>query len=366
LRGHKLPLAGVGVAMCLLRATTAWGQPKPRDPVGAEALFRQGLAALKANDWQTGCEKFRKSMVLDGSVSTQFKLAKCSEHDGKLATAWYEYETALKLNRDAQTSDRRKMELEAAIRAAIATLKPRVPMLSVKVAPRPDGLEVSRDGIPIDNSVLGESLPVDPGDHELLARAPGFHEVRQRVTVAEGRPVEIDLRLVAKPVSTIPQPLPPQVSATAFPAAKPSAEAQRQPISPSVRPPKATEVELDTGSKSFRWGQQETGLTLAGTGALALAAAGYCGIRTWMYISDMDDFKHSSDNTYDKGVFGPRDNAAKFQTLGFAFAGAGAALVGIGLDLYLTASPRKPTTAQVRSAKVEVQVVPFEVMAQGI
>lgn len=334
-------LSGLALACVLLPAATANGQATARDPIGAEELFRQGLAALKADDWDTACAKFRKSMDLDSSVSTQSKLAKCSEHNGKLATAWYEFENALKLNRDATVSERRRAELDAAIRAALAELRPLVPKMSVKVQPNPPGLEVTRDGIPVVNSVLGELLPVDPGDHEVVVRAPGFEEVRRTVTVERGRSLEVEVNLEpSTPRTSAPAPTAPTSTQTAAPA-------DTEPTSPP--PTQSASLQAVPGNQSpptqaHRWGQRETGYVAIGAGGVMLAVAGFFGIRTLMYVHDMDDHK-LNDGRYDPGVNGPRDKALNAQTLGFVFAGIGAGLAGVGVSLCLTAPTRTATQA---------------------
>src|SRR5262245_30190103 len=57
------------------------------DPFAAEALFNSAKELLQAGDWAGACAKFRKSMALDPAVSTRTKIAKCLEHEGKLAQA---------------------------------------------------------------------------------------------------------------------------------------------------------------------------------------------------------------------------------------------------------------------------------------
>jgi hypothetical protein len=337
-------LSGLALACVLLAATTARGQSTARDPIGAEELFRQGLAALRADDWDTACAKFRKSMDLDPAVSTQSKLVKCSEHNGKLVTAWYEFENALKLNRDAPVSERRRAELDVAIRAALAELRPLVPKMSVKVQPNPPGLEVTRDGLPVVNSVLGELLPVDPGEHEVVVRAPGFEEARRAVTVERGRSLEVEVNLVPSIRQASPPAPPAQMAgpkAIAAPAESvgaPPAQSASLLAGPSTQSPP---------SQSHRWGQRETGYAVIGAGGVMLAVAGFFGIRALKYVHDMDDHKLEN-GTYDPGVNGPRDKALKAQTLGLVCAGIGAGLAGVGVSLWLTAPTHTANQASSR------------------
>jgi hypothetical protein len=344
--------------LCLLCCRPVHGQVAAADPVAAETLFRQGLDATKAGDWEIGCQKFAKSMVLDPSVSTQFKLAKCSEHAGRLATAWYEYETALKMNREANVSERRRAELARAISAAAAALKPRVPMLTIQVRPQPAGLEIWRDGSPIAREVLGESLPIDPGSHELIVRAPGFAEARRQFDItevhADTRVDTVEIELVTTP----PQPTQTTAGAVVSPAAAPTPAAPRarparkplrEPVPAAIRLPGPAFQATQDRDRS-RWDQRKTGLVIGGCGVVALGIAGYFGIRTLSDVRDMDTHR-LKDGNYDVGVHGPLDDASKAQTLGFVFGATGAALLGVGAALYFTAEPPKPNTASTQSPK---------------
>src|SRR5262245_1391277 len=91
--------------------------PKPpaqpvRDPVKAEALFKSAKALLDAGDWGAACTKLQASMDLDPSVSTLLKIARCHEHEGKLAAAWNDVSEALKLNQTAAQTEKRRRELD--------------------------------------------------------------------------------------------------------------------------------------------------------------------------------------------------------------------------------------------------------------
>jgi tetratricopeptide (TPR) repeat protein len=115
--------------MAFALSMTAAARAEPtRDPAAAEALFNEAKALLKRGDWGAACAKYRASMELDPAVATLLKIASCYEREGKLAAAWYDYQRALKLNRERtdQSAQRRKA-LEAYATKALAALEPRVP-----------------------------------------------------------------------------------------------------------------------------------------------------------------------------------------------------------------------------------------------
>src|SRR4051812_40177212 len=89
--------------LACLPATAGAAEPRQgaepaRDPVAAEALFQQARELLKQGAWGEACSKFETSMELDPSVSVLLKIARCREHEGKLAQAWYQLQRARALN----------------------------------------------------------------------------------------------------------------------------------------------------------------------------------------------------------------------------------------------------------------------------
>ncbi len=169
------------------------GAAQTRDPAAAEALFRAGLDALDRGDWAHACAKFDASLQLDPSAGTSINVARCFEHDGKVARAWAELQRAQVLAREAP--EQRRRELEAFVTAEIARIEPRLPRLRIVATDLPPGAEVRRDGIPLNPAVLGEPLPVDAGHHEVEATAPGYQTGRWSVVAAEGATAELLLRL---------------------------------------------------------------------------------------------------------------------------------------------------------------------------
>jgi hypothetical protein len=326
-RASALVLAGG-----LLPASVALAQTSGRDPAGAEELFRQGVAAKSRGDWNAACDKFRKSMELDPNVSAQYKVAYCDERAGNLATAWLGYLTALKLNRETK-SDKRRSELDKAIKDAIAALEPKVPKLRISISPNDPKfkLELERDKVTLDAaSVIGEALPVDPGEHTIVVRAPGFVEQTVTVTVIEGRTVEAAIQLVQAPIAENPPVLPLPPTTVPLPQ-RPPANANHTFANGDLASPSTD------SQRGAHWGQKQTALVVGGAGLATLGVAAYFGIRTLSEVGKMSQYKNSDGETYNSGVYGPHDRALQFQLAGLVLAGAGAAMTGLGIGLYATA-----------------------------
>ncbi|MBL9027767.1 MAG: hypothetical protein JNL21_36590 [Myxococcales bacterium] len=197
--------SAVVIAFALGVSLSAGARPSPaqpadpaRDPAGAEALFKRGLEALEKDDWATACPQFEASLKLDPSVGAQINVARCAEHDGKLARAWAEYQKARVLNRETAGAKRKK-EVDAFLDDAITKLEPRLPYVTVTLARRPEGLRVERDGIELPLEGLGVAVPVDPGRHVFTATAPGHRGAREEIDLAESARREVVLDLVRDP-----------------------------------------------------------------------------------------------------------------------------------------------------------------------
>jgi PEGA domain len=194
-------------ALCVCAAAPAFAQP--HDKAAAEALFKEGRAALEKGDYTTACAKFAASLEGSGATGPLVNLAECEEKRGRIATAlqlWRDVATRL----GGTTDDRLPIAKER-----IAELEGRVPRITVKlpegapanttirVLPRPFGAQSSRTAAGVSGSssqrlgshvrIDAETTPrapdqpvtVDPGDHWIIVAAPGYEPQKVTVTVAE-------------------------------------------------------------------------------------------------------------------------------------------------------------------------------------
>jgi hypothetical protein len=191
--GRGLPGAAPLVAL-LLASSPALAEPDAGDRGAAEALFAEAHRLVDAGSWAEGCPKFEASFALYASASTMINLARCHEHDGKIATAWQDYRRALALNSEIQGAERRKGLLEIAQRG-VDELTPRLPKLRITIPAAPAGLEVLCDGKPLSSEALRDAVPLDPGVHEVRASAPGYRGQTLSVTLEEGKTATASLPL---------------------------------------------------------------------------------------------------------------------------------------------------------------------------
>lgn len=228
----------VGALVVLGSAAPAWAQPAD-DPAAAEALFDTARGLVNQGDWEGGCPKFDASFKLHASASTAINLARCHAHFGRVASAWTTYGRALALIGETPGVTRQQALQDVATRER-AEIAPRLPKLRIVVGKPPPGLTVTRDGAVVALAALGDSLPADPGPHEIVASAPGYRTEKTTVTAREREEVTAELALTV-------QVAPPPVDAPPGPPAPPT-------------PPPAR------GVSPWAWGWGTAGVGLALTG----------------------------------------------------------------------------------------------------
>lgn len=157
-----------------LVAVPAWAG----DKAAAEALFQAGKQLMDAGRLDEACPKLAASMQEEPSPGTMLNLALCHEKQGKTATAWAEYKEAAALAKQRGESARADVAEEFA-----GKLEPRLSRITIDVAGAVSSLEILRNGEPVLPATWGVGVPVDPGTHDIVARAPGYLEWRTRVVL---------------------------------------------------------------------------------------------------------------------------------------------------------------------------------------
>ncbi|WP_437777874.1 PEGA domain-containing protein [Sorangium sp. So ce1097] len=297
----RAAVALASAAAIALGGATARAQQPARDPVAAEALFKAARALVDKGDYAAGCPKFEASLALNPSASTMINIARCHEHEGKLATAWHDYHRALVLNRETAGEQRRR-GLEELARKGLAALEPRVPKLRIVVEGAPAGVEVQRDGTALPAAALGEALPIDPGPHEIRASAPGHQPETRSVTLQEGETATVELTLRPAPAA-------PEASAPVAPAEAPAASGG--------------------GVPTWAWISGAAGLALAG------ASVGFLIDDLSAIGALRDNCREAPGGTYcNPGYDVAADNARKNRDLALFVGLGGAGLVALGIATF--------------------------------
>ncbi len=293
---------------CALVLVAPFARAAPEPDPAALALFRQGRALLAEGRWSEGCAKIAESHAREPHASALLNLARCDEHEGRVASAWTRTHGALPLI--ARIGDPvRRGELRETAEKSLAALEPRLPKLRVLASEPLAGLRVEDDAgrmLPV-----GEELPFDPGPRRIRVTAHGRKPKAFEVVLAESRTVSLSVTL-EREVPADPQ------RGTSAPAL--SWPLPARPVSPPPSPP----------ASSSPWP------FVTGTAAIALAgvAVGFgvdaANANASLHARCGADLVCDEDPSYDPGP----TNARKDRGLGLAV-GLGASALVAGLVTYL-------------------------------
>lgn len=302
----------------------------------ATTLFYEARTLMARGKYGDACPKLERSLAIDPGIGTQFNLANCYEHVGKIASAWLDFDDVAKRAKEAGQAERERIAKSRA-----KDLEARLPKMVVDVGPTPaSNLEIRRDGVLVPRDAWGTPLPVDPGVHTLTATAPN-KEPWETSFVA----VEAKIRTIAIPQRVAAQP--PATSATmpAAPAVTPAPVPIVPPASPIEEPAPATSSQAMTSTTAADFPepvvetsgstQKTLGFVIGGAGILSLGTSVGFGIRS---LQKHDDARvHCSGNLCNAQGVELRNEARTAGNVATITAIAGGAALVTGIVLVLTA-----------------------------
>jgi hypothetical protein len=293
-------------AFVFLAACTLTAPALADDRAAAQRLFEQGQALFKEGKTAEACAKFDGAAALVSSPGVRLNLARCWEKIGRTASAWTRYDEALVAAErvgDAAAA--------AAARQGRDALAPRLTKLVITLADASAAskIQITRDGEALPPSVVGSDLPVDPGAHQIAARAPGFKEWSTRVDAAgEGATVRVSIpALEREPVAQTAV----AVGATAT-------------VTPNAEPPHAR------SSSPLR----TVGIVTGAVGVVGLGLGTYFGLTA---SSKWKGANRSGNTCLDASCPSATQEASNDATLSTVFFIAGGVLAATGVTLWLVA-----------------------------
>lgn len=160
------------------------------DVATARRLFKEARTLMKADDFEAASEKLERALQLDISPGYVLNLAVCLEELGKLGSAWLRYQKAEKLANEKGSDRQRDFARERA-----EAISAQVPRLRVTGPPEAaDGaVQIQLDGQPLPRATLEGAIPVDPGTHEVSARAAGYISFEKTIDIVESGIVDIEI-----------------------------------------------------------------------------------------------------------------------------------------------------------------------------
>jgi hypothetical protein len=274
----------------------------PRDPVKADALFREGQAALVAGDLVTACGKLADSWAIDPTLGTLLHLAFCHEKQGRLYAAWNEFARGA---REAErTEQRERASFAATRRDEIGQSLPRA-RLVLRAGERALALRV--DGQPYEGNPEDETVVVPAGSHAIQIETV-THERRSKVVTFP----EHAITLVRFDEDG----------------------ATREPMTSSPeKPPEEPAQKDESGTRTL-------GFVIGAAGIVTLGVGTYFGVATF---SKKDEAAKGCDaGGCDPDAKRAGDLAHTYAALSTVLVAAGVVCAGAGLLLVLTSPPPRP------------------------
>jgi len=191
------------------------------DVATAQVLFDDGRKLMAQHRYADACPKLAESQRLAPAIGTEFNLADCLEHQGKLASAWAAF-----LDVVDQTHKRGEAQRESAARGRAAAIEPKLGRLTIQVPTSAPDEQVLRDGEAMRAQVWGVAVPVDAGDHSIEAHAPGRGAWSGTVHTSDGQGATITVPDLPIAPSSPPEPAPaatPAATLSPVPASEPVA-----------------------------------------------------------------------------------------------------------------------------------------------
>lgn len=209
-------------------ATALLAMPaRATEPMAAEVLFDEGVEDMKAERFPQACPKIAESHRLERRAGTLFTLAECWARAARPATALARYREYLRLFERMSDADKAAQRGRDAVAAAqIERLEAEVAKLRVVLLePVPAGTTIKHNDRELGRPSLGTWLPLDPGEHVLVAQAPGGPATTLRVDLVKGERRAVEL-MVQPAVPTAP--VRPPKPATALPLPRQGGAADRE------------------------------------------------------------------------------------------------------------------------------------------
>ena len=301
-------------------AARSHAEPSTQEKALASRLFDDASKAMAEGKTEIACPKYAESERLDPELGTLLHLGECYAKLNKTASAWTSFKEASDIA--TQRNDPRASK----IRERLTALEKNMSNVVIAVAStEPAGLEVRQDGAVVGRAGWGTPIPVDPGEHELTATAPG------------AKPREVAFTVPDKP-----QTLTVNLPALELLPANPETQA---PTLGGPTNPAGTQAANTAPDQSRSWfseHQRAVGLVIGGVGVVGIGVGSAFGLLA-KSTYDKSDPHCSGDHCDSAGHAFRESGLSKAMVSDVAFGVGAAALIG-GAVLFLT-SPKSSTHA---------------------
>lgn len=178
----------------------------------ARVKFQRALELKQAGDFSGALKLFRQVGQVKMSPQVRYHIATCEEEMGQLVAALGGYEIAL-----SQYAPEMPREFLAEVQTSIKGLRARIPKLVLWRGAGAEAATIELDQVKLGESSIGTAIPVDPGPHALVSRAPGFADYSRTITAVETQTEAVTIELVELPPETTDRAAEPRTGYGAWP-----------------------------------------------------------------------------------------------------------------------------------------------------
>jgi hypothetical protein len=203
----------------------AHASPSAAERETARNAMDEGDRLRSEGDLRRALGQFMAAHELMGLPTTGLEVARLQAQLGLLVEA---LQTALDAAHAPIQPDERPAIGQARRAAArlAEQLTPRVPSLTTRVVPSGVPHSITIDDVTLSETVRALPFKSNPGEHEIVVRAPGYQTVTQRIVLLEGGDRMVQVTLVPEPVAEVRAAAPAKAKAKAVTA---KAEAPSDP-----------------------------------------------------------------------------------------------------------------------------------------
>jgi hypothetical protein len=145
----------------------------------ARARFQQATELEQAANWAAALQQFREVGQVRMTPQVRYHIALCEEKLGKLVAALGGFELAL------SEAESLGPDFQKEVEEKTNALRERIPKLVIERGAGAEAATIELDGIALGASSIGIEVPLDPGPHQIAARASGYDTYAETVEVPE-------------------------------------------------------------------------------------------------------------------------------------------------------------------------------------
>jgi hypothetical protein len=187
------------IVTCALLAATTARAAEPKDE--ARRILDEGSALYRAGDYQGALTRFERAREIYPSARIYFNMGQALHRLQRRAAAVDAFERFLEEAPDAAAEPRHDAE------RLLEELRPQIGRVRVAASA---GSEIAIDGKTVGTAPLSRAVPLDPGGHDLSARAPGASVAHVgRVEIVAGETATWEAVAAPPPLLDAPPPAPP-------------------------------------------------------------------------------------------------------------------------------------------------------------